>query len=452
MTLESCTDFLTLDPPPSKIGIDDVFESNVTATSAILGIYSYLLDGRTFASGDATSMSSLAGLSGDELTNYARYDKYSLELESNTIRPDNLHILSLWSSMYKVIYSSNLYKERLEASVKIDNDVKSQLLGEVLFIRAFCNFYLVNLFGDVPLVLTSDYSSNARASRTDSDRVYDQIMSDLIAARELLSDDYVARSAERIRPNRSAATALLARVYLFRNDWANAEAMATEVIDKTDFYELVDDLDAVFLKNSREAIWQLMPSTVDGTGATEEGEIFWPNNALNYNILRESSVDMFSPNDLRLTYWVTNLVLDPDTLYFPAKYKQWDSSAPLTEYSMVLRLAELYLIRAEARAKQDELVGENSASEDLNRIRKRAGLQDSDAVDANGILEAIARERRAELFTEWGHRWFDLKRTGHVVDALSGLKPGISTNDALYPIPESEFSKNSNLGLQNDGY
>jgi hypothetical protein len=116
---------------------------------------------------------------------------------------------------------------------------------------------------------------------------------------------------------------------------------------------------------------------------------------------------------------------------------------------MVLRLAEQYLIRAEARAEQNELTG---AASDLNIIRMRAGLNPTTATSQADILTAIQHERRVELFTEWGHRWFDLRRWGTAVPLLSSEKPNsVTEDDLLYPVPQSEISVNSNL-TQNPGY
>lgn len=116
---------------------------------------------------------------------------------------------------------------------------------------------------------------------------------------------------------------------------------------------------------------------------------------------------------------------------------------------MVLRLAEQYLIRAEARVRQNNISGGQS---DLNAIRNRSGLPNTTANDQGSLLLAIEQERRVELFTEWGHRWFDLKRTERAEAVLSpfALKDWQST-DVLFPIPQTEREINSRL-TQNEGY
>ena len=114
-----------------------------------------------------------------------------------------------------------------------------------------------------------------------------------------------------------------------------------------------------------------------------------------------------------------------------------------------MRLSEQYLIRAEARAQQGDFIG---AKDDLNTIRHLAGLGDTTASTQQELLTAILQERRVEFFTEGGHRFFDLKRTYELDSALSALKPGWNSTDALLPFPESELLLNPNLNPQNPGY
>jgi hypothetical protein len=115
-------------------------------------------------------------------------------------------------------------------------------------------------------------------------------------------------------------------------------------------------------------------------------------------------------------------------------------------------LAEQFLIRAEARAKQNnKLIGSNSAESDINVIRNRAGLLNTSAATQEELLSEIERERRVELFVEWGHRWLDLKRSGRASAVLSLIKPLWDDTDVLYPIPYSERLLNPKL-TQNFGY
>jgi hypothetical protein len=143
----------------------------------------------------------------------------------------------------------------------------------------------------------------------------------------------------------------------------------------------------------------------------------------------------------------------------PFKYKL-NTGTPRVEYNMVLRLAEQYCIRAEARAMLDQLP---EAVSDLNMIRKKAGLQDlKDITTQSQALVAIEQERRIEFFAEWGHRWFDLKRwrartathpdEKRIQEVMRVYRPATwKPTAALWPIPKDELIRNPAL-IQNDGY
>jgi hypothetical protein len=186
-----------------------------------------------------------------------------------------------------------------------------------------------------------------------------------------------------------------------------------------------------------------------------------PPNNYPYDYLSTALLGAFEANDLRRTAWVDSTVYGSPaiTYYFPYKYKigtaQAIPGATPTEYIMVLRLAEQYLIRAEARAEQNDLT---DAIKDLNVIRRRAGLPIlSNSLTMTQVLAAVMQERRIEFFAEWGSRWLDLKRTGQVDAVMSIATPlkGQGTvwqsYQQLYPIPHNELNADHNL-RQNPGY
>jgi hypothetical protein len=184
---------------------------------------------------------------------------------------------------------------------------------------------------------------------------------------------------------------------------------------------------------------------------TNEGALFILTAAPSIYALSNNLINSFEPNDARKTNWVDSLVSAATIYYFPFKYKISSASA-ITEYSMVLRLAEQYLIRAEARTQQNNILG---AQTDLNIIRARAGLiPDTDSTQS-ALLTAIYHERQVEFFTEWGQRWLDLKRTSRadsVMSTITPLKGGTwNTNWQLYPIPLFEIQNDPQL-KQNPNY
>jgi len=226
--------------------------------------------------------------------------------------------------------------------------------------------------------------------------------------------------------------------------------LSTEVINESSTYQILDSLNTVFLANSREAIWQISPIGGGGIATnTNDGNIFVIDPVFSFFAsiqLREGLVNTFQEEDKRLANWIGyNESLNA---YFAHKYKiRTSSDFPIIEYSMVLRLAEQYLIRAEARVYQGKL---SEAQNDLNVIRERADLPPFEAQSETMLLDELFIQRQQELFTEWGHRWLDLKRSKRA-QAIFGSDPLWDSGDLLYPIPTQELIKNPNL-TQNDGY
>ncbi len=444
--LTSCEDFLELEAPDHKIVGEVVFNNEETALSAMKGIYNQLFI-TSFSNGGFDSVTVLAGLSSDNVATIRTTNLTYSEFDLHNIQPNNPRNLNLWSSSYKIIYMTNALLEGLENSQNISEEIRIRLEGEAKFVRAFTYFYLVNLYGEVPRILTTNYRINALATRDSVEQIYELIIDDLQTAADILGDNYF--QGERTQITNYTATALLARVNLYLENWTQAEALSTQIITDNDKFEIIENLDEVFLANSKEAIWQI---STEGGGLhrtnTNEGATFiiLPFfTALSHLKLTENFVESFQVEDRRVTHWIN--FHSGLSVFYPFKYKIKNSSDVITEHSMVLRLAEQYLIRAEARAMQDNLPG---AIADLDIIRGRAGLELFEDtypdIGKEDLLKMILEQRNKELFAEWGHRWLDLKRSRKAGEIL-----GIHITDLLYPIPESERLNNPNL-TQNNGY
>src|SRR5690606_31676065 len=176
--------------PKAKVTDASVFSDESTAVSAVLGIYYKMYGSGKFASGGERGVSTLTGLSSDEMKNYPQTDAVVLQFERNELQGDNPLVLALWNSLYETLFQANAVLEGINSASQIPNATINQLTGEVLFIRAFCHFYLLNLFGDVPLVITTDYRLNSSIARTASEDVYNQIVTDLQRAIEVLRKEY----------------------------------------------------------------------------------------------------------------------------------------------------------------------------------------------------------------------------------------------------------------------
>jgi hypothetical protein len=440
--LLSCTGYVSVDPPISELSSNLVFDDAVTASAAVTALYGKMVDGG-FANGDAWSITVSMGLSSDELTTDSSSPSIGYFINNNHL-PSSPQVLAIWTDCYYLIYAANSVLEGINRSYKISQSLRDQLSGEALFVRAFCHFYLVNLFGDIPYVTSTDYRLNSTLSRTSERDVYNGIIADLDLSQSLLPGDYLTDS--RTRPNKFTALALQSRVFLYSGDWTRAESSAGRVIESS-LYRLVD-IDSVFLRASRETIWQLAPKITGETNNTQEAYNFLPRNGgAPFYYLSDYMVGAFELNDKRGDRWVGQEEIESKTYSFPRKYKEFGFTDQPIEMSVVLRLAEQYLIRAEARAHNEYFV---QAQEDIDKIRGRAGLT-SITTDEEGIFSIIEKERFVELFAEWGHRWFDLKRTGRADVVFSPIKPGWDVRHLLLPIPQSEILVNTNL-KPNPGY
>jgi starch-binding outer membrane protein, SusD/RagB family len=443
----SCKKFIQVDPPINPITSEVVFGNDSSAISSLSGIYNEMMLGNNGTTQfSASGITIYTGMYSDELRYFTtqvgdEFVKSSLtELSHETVSK------FLWERAYRYIYTANLCIEQLTKSTKLTPWVKTKLLGEAKFVRAFCYFHLVNIFGGVPLPLGTDYRDNIILPKSTEDQVYQQIILDLQDAQTFLSSVY--DNSGRVRPIKWAATALLARVRLYRGEWASAESRATDVINAGQ-YHLVSNLSLVFRKESEESIWQLPPA--NPLVNTWEGSLLIPSSSTTTPpgyILTQSLLNAFDSGDARKTNWIGLKKFSSDTFYYAAKYKV-KSSQSISENYVVLRLAEQYLIRAEARARQNKL---DEALEDLNQIRRRAGLTDFYTTSSQELLTAIEHERRIELFAEWGHRWYDLRRTNRAHDVLGALKPTTwNARAILWPIPIGQIRANPAL-IQNPGY
>lgn len=442
-----CKKLTDVVPPINRITSSQAFSNDESATEVINGIYSVASGSSNLLSGSTTIF---AGLYADEL-GYTGSTPGITQFHTNTISSDNTTIReNFWGSAYNLMYSINMSLEQLSNNKRLSETINNQLTGECKFLRALLYFELIQFFGDVPLVTSSDHTINEVMPRTDRILIKQKILEDLKSAKDLLLPTYP--TVEKIRANKWAAVALLARFYLYEGDWWNAEREATELIN-TGIYHLESRADRVFLANSTEAIFQIRP--VQKNYNTMEGNMLIPlGNAKPSYTLTPSLAGAFEPNDKRKTAWVTSSKPIGGVVYqYPFKYKQRSnfSDFKLSEYTTVFRLAELYLIRAESRAALNLLPG---AISDLDSIRYRAGLPliaiTNPNISAVDLLNAIQKERRIELFAEWGHRWFDLKRTGKANETLA-FKSKWTESDTLWPIPSSQIGLNPAL-TQNSGY
>ncbi|BDU25161.1 membrane protein [Flavobacterium sp. GSB-24] len=442
--LYSCDSFTQTDTPTAELNADAVFQEINTAEAAMNNIFAQIRD-NGMLTGKVNSVSREIGLYTDELTWYGNSAQASANFYTNTLIPTHPTLASWWDSSYSQIYASNAVIEGVAAS-KLKQADKDRLIGEAKFARAFLHFYLSQLWGDIPYVAGTDYKFNSSVNRLAQPEVYLKIIADLEQAALLLPNEYTDSS--RTVPNSYAAKALLARVYLVQGNWPLAAENASSVINNTQTYKWITELNDVFLKESTTTIWQYAPRSA--TRNTDDGTTFIFNAGPPLAVaLTSDLINAFEAGDQRKVKWIRSRNKGTSIWYHAYKYKKTGSNTPQTEFTVVMRLAEMYLIRAEARARQGEL---SNSKEDLNKIRNTAGLANTTAVTQEEILQAILRERRVEFFTEFGHRFLDLKRFGALDQVLSAKKASWQSTDRLLPLPQRELNLNPNLEPQNSGY
>ncbi|MEY8780892.1 RagB/SusD family nutrient uptake outer membrane protein [Allomuricauda sp. XS_ASV26] len=440
----SCEDYLEVDPPKNQLTGEVVFENAATVDAAFAHIYAELRE-NGFTTGGTQGLSYLMGHYSDELELYSSSLPAVLNYTNNTVLPSDNSVKNLWDTGYGLVYAANALLEGVSSSGSLTEGEKGRFLGEAYFIRAFIHFHLVNLFGEIPYIMTTDYDENKDVGRLELAMVYQNIEDDLLLAKELLA--LSATDFERFRPDYWTASALLARVYLYQENWQLAIDEASAILGDSG-YALNTDMDRVFLKDSPEILWQLGPG-LPGNNTKEAFTFVIVNGPPPNSALTQSLINSFEEGDARLEQWVGSVTDGSETWYFPYKYREYVPTASTQECSIIFRLAEQYLILAEANAQLGNL---GPALEFLNTVRGRATLPFLDNLDQASLLQAVQAERRVEFFSEQGHRFFDLKRTGRADAVLALIKPGWESSDRLLPIPESELLLNPNLLPQNEGY
>jgi len=447
----ACEKTVEIDPPLNEITTAQVFSTDKLATSAMAGVYTGLAS-TTTQNNVNTVYSSLYA---DDLAYLAANPTY-LEVAGNSYSALSTFQATIFSDWYNIIYRANSVIEGLQKYEGTSAQVKKQLTAESKVIRAYCYFNLINTFGDVPLVLTTDVTISALQPREAVANVYKQIIADLTEGKANLLDNYSASSNTRLGVNKFVATALLARAYLFTGNYVAAESNASEVIASS-LYSIIPAAamtTGVWTKNNLESIWQMSsPIAITNQYTVEAGTFLATVTTSPQFELRSSFVQQFDANDLRRKNWMRTYGTGVNARVLPYKYKYATNAEAVTagviEGPTVLRLAEQYLVRAEARVRIGTNV--NGARTDMNMIRTRAEAALSTTTDPAVLLQEILLETRKEFFCEQAHRWHNIKRLDQADAILTALKSGYKPTAKLLPIPISNIDANPNL-VQNPGY
>lgn len=415
----------------NRISAEDAFRDKEGIEQGILGAYTYFQELSYFGR-NYQNFADLASDNLDHPTDGTSQD-YA-QVNANNVLPDNGGVLGIWSSAFGGINAANYVITQVPLLDEMTEEEKNAALGELYFIRALNLFNLMNYFGAIPIRTEPTIGTgNVNIARQSVDAVYAQIIGDLTFAETHLPD-----GGTKTRASSLAASALLARVYLYQQDYTKAIAKATAVIE-SDQYALLDYAAIFAEEQTDESIFEVAFTELN---RNRIAEYHFPKSLAGRREIApsQSLLDAYESGDERFDATIQFA----SGLAYSIKY---DDLATGADNFILLRLGEMYLIRAEALALSGGSIAAIQA--DLNAIRSRAGLDDTNADTLPELIQAIEDERRVEFAFE-GHRWFDLVRTGRAVDVLVNVT---NENQTLFPIPLDEILTNEDPGMtQNPGY
>jgi len=432
VTSASCKKLLDVQPTAS-ISADQAINDKSGVDKAITGAYYSLHDVGNYGRNQVI----VEDLAADNLAWTGTTRDYQ-QIAENLIASDNAIIDGMWSTHYECINRVNNVLVRID-DIDMTTAERNLYTGDGLFLRALSHFNLLCYFGGIPIKTQPTIDlSNINQARNSVAQVYGQIVADLLMAETLLP---ATRALG--RASSYSATALLARVYLTQYHYTNdpaiaalAKAKADEVIDNGGFVLAPAYID-LFNGNTTESVFEVV---FDAQNYNRLAQYFFPVSLTGrYEVSPPAAfVDGFRATDT--VRFNASITFDANNLPYGIKYKDYTSG---TDRVYVLRLAEMYMIRAEALAYTNGNI--EDIRNDINTLRLRSGLAPTTATTYAELKLAIENERRHEFAFE-SQRWSDLVRTKRATTVL-----GIDENYTLFPIPLSEMQTNT-LMTQNPGY
>ena len=440
--LASCEDFL--DRTPIDFPTEYTFYKDIKGLEgAVIGVYDQLQSSSQYGSDFIVLME----IRGDNVKddNPGASGGVRNEIEVFTETPANTYLTSCWASLYEGIYRCNLILQNIP-NVEMPEKKHDEIVGQTSFLRALSYFNLVRLWGKVPVITKSQSVDEARKNmRSDVAKVYEQIISDLEAAKNLPAS---WPDAERGRATSFAAHALLAKVYLYQKQFDKAVAELKPVVAAIQEGKQLAMVPtpATFpnnVKTSKDVIFAIQ-YLKGGIGESVHQNNRYRNND-NGNVITLSPSEFESDNDNRKALLApTGSGERPGKFNAPATNNETSADFP------ILRCAEVMLMNAEALNELSS-VPTQEAVDALNQVRINAGLSTKTLADfptKESLRKAIYHERRLELALE-GDRWFDIVRTNVFNDVFAG----VASYRQLYPVPLAEIENvNDKTGWQNEGY
>lgn len=444
MSLAACQN--VLQPQPVALLVDNLVLNEPNDVQPVrIGLYSAMrgMAAPNMIAGDFTA---------DYIQHNGTFTDYR-ELATKQITSTNGAVDELWSNIYRTIYVANFILEKLPQVTGVKETTRKQVLAEARFIRGWAIFIGVYTYGDIPKVTTIDQATNRTIARTAKADMLASVLADYQAA--LTDLPKVASGSTDVTSNatylnQTNAKAAMARFYLYQKDYATAEQMATDVINAGVYSLLPNYSDIVTKDFTAESILEVGYNLTDDPGTSN----------FSLNNLYVSRREVIPSNQVVVLLNSAEAGTRSATIGFNSQNQRGnDNGWTVLKYGtasednnniVFIRLAEMYLIRAEARAQQNKLTGADGAIADLNVLRTRAKAPAVSVTAQADVIRAVEQERVYELAFE-GQRWYDLVRTGRAQAVMSAFSPNWNVRYEVWPIPQREIQQNLSL-VQNPGY
>jgi hypothetical protein len=505
--LLSCSGSLNVEPI-DQLTASNFPQTDADAIAAVNGVY--------YINRYSTSYAYLIDLTSDLTTTGENINGAAAFLNNQNWTPSNSYIVNVWGYFYSAITDANILIDKLEKSSTVTPSLRDRITGEAKFLRAYYYQYLVQLYGEVPLVIhQGENDENDAVSRNEIDEIFEQVEADLIDAAAKLPHAAAYSGSDRGRATWGAAKSLLAKIYLVwgqispaltetqrKELYSKSVSASTEVINSGDYQleEVYSQNWSLENRNGKENIFSGQHALFQGTDGSGDNHLShcafssgFTNVKLPHVVVADKLYsDEYDPLDQRkgITY-ADSIYDDVNRVWFQfdvprylkyinpidpngsASYRNIDRTA--------IRLAEVYLLRAEAINERDHAPN-TIAYDDLNAVRRRAFIntpdptayditaenihlaspyhsplhQSFDGADEYGkFKDAIQWERKFELTYEQT-RWLDLARWRILVKTLRESpnvdKHNVSAKNYRFPIPEGQRNINPENLWQNYGY
>ncbi len=459
----SCDDDFLDFNPEAAVEAENFFQTEEDAIAGTNAIYSNL---RSWE--NAAFPSFIFSIASDDAEKGSSAGDASFFNEFNefTFSATQVQIDSYWRGQWNGVNRANQVITKVPA-IAMDEALKTRLIGEARFLRAFHYWNLVRAFGGVPIYDGLPPDGNYNLPRASKEEVYNMIIADLQFAGENLPVSY---GSEQGRATKGAAKAYLSKVYLYQENWAQAFALSNEVMGMG--YDLLPDYNSVFRiqnENSVESIFEMQATYVAGNCGVSNsqfsetqgvrGQFGW-----GFNVPSQNLADSFEAGDVRRD---ATIIFRGETTpegdfiaeegdnpmynqksYVPSSQIGPGCSSGSDQNMRLMRFAEVLLINAEAA---NELNNTSAALASMNRVRDRADLEDFDSADQEAIRQAIWKERRSEFAMEGIDRFFDVVRQGRGEEVFGPLGFEAGKNE-LFPIPNDAISLSNGVLTQNPNY